>query len=188
MNQTLHNATHLAQPMRDIRDIKPLEALPTVHWLWVGLTGLGVMLVLILLWLWWRRRRSRLRPSPATPSLPAHEQAYKELDLLGTMNDLADRPYYFRLSHILRAYLASRFQIRAVTMTSEELIPALQHLGMAQETLQAIRHFCTTGDLIKYADTVQTGRKRQDDLNLVRQVVQTTREPDPSKDTQEPSR
>ncbi len=183
MKETLANATHaagLTQPMTDIRDIKPLEALPAVNWLVVGLAGLALMLVLLLLWFLWQRRKQKTSPN-TVPCLPAHEQAYRELDRLAAEDasgSLLDRPYYFRLSLILRTYLEARFPVRAVTMTTEELVPALRHTGIDTESIRAIQHFCHTGDRIKYAGTRQDKDTRKKDLAFVRHLVTTTREPD----------
>ncbi|WP_462323784.1 hypothetical protein [Desulfoplanes sp.] len=176
MNQTLTNATHLSHPMTDIRDIKPLQSMPSIDWRMVGMTAGTVVLVIVLAWLCWRRWKKRTTQEIVTPPLPAHEQACRDLDLLASMDDLGDKPYYFRLSHILRTYLESRFGIRALEMTTEELLPALEKTGMEQKGIRSVKNFCATGDLVKYADSRQDENKRHNDLTMVRELVDTTRE------------
>ena len=175
MNQTVNNATRLSQPMTDIRDIKPLEALPAIDWLRVGLAAGAVILLIVLAWLCWRRWRKRTTPQIVTPPLPAHEQAYRDLDLLASLDDLEDKPFYFRLSHILRTYLEARFGIRALEMTTEELLPVLKATDMNRESVLAVREFCATGDLVKYAGSRQGVRTREQDLAVVRGVVDRSR-------------
>lgn len=112
MNASLTNATTGAlatQPMNDIRDIKPILPLPGVEWLPVGLTVLACIILALLTWLAWKWWKNARITQPRSLYCPPHEQAFKDLDILQAMPEIGDKPYYFRISQILRAYVGADF-------------------------------------------------------------------------------
>ena len=179
MNASLSNATagaRATQPMTDIRDIKPILPLPGVEWLPIVLTVLACILLAVLTWLawkWWKKRRNK---ESHIPALPPHEQAFNDLDQLQAAPDLADKPYYFRISQILRAYVGARFNLNALEMTTEELLPALKKTPLDKDALRDVKKFCTSSDLVKYA-TFERGKEQRDaDHDLVRSLITRTAE------------
>ena len=188
MNASLTNAAGTgaasAQPMTDIRDIKPILHLPGVEWLPVAFTVLGCILLAVLIWFTWRWWKKRTRKETQIPALPPHEQAFRDLDLLQTAQDLADKPYYFRISQILRAYVGARFHVNALEMTTEELIPVLKKTSLTREGLKDIRTFCASSDMVKYAAAEVGIQRRITDHDLVRSLVARTAEQPETADKQ----
>ena len=176
MNQTLTNATGAAQPMTDIRDIKPILPLHGMEWLPVTLVILGCILLAILAWFAWKWWKKRTKNASPIPVLLPHEQAFKDLDQLQAASDLGDKPYYFRISQILRAYVGARFHINALEMTTEELLPALKQTPLRREELRDIKAFCISSDLVKYATAEMGTKRRTADHDLVRNLVARTAE------------
>lgn len=191
MNASLTNATTGAlatQPMNDIRDIKPILPLPGVEWLPVALTVLACIILALLTWLawkWWKKRKDN---TAQIPVLPPHEQAFKDLDILQAMPEIGDKPYYFRISQILRAYVGGRFHMNALEMTTEELLPALKKTPLDKDALRDIKKFCTSSDLVKYA-TSEVGKDQRDaDHAMVRALItRTAQQPEAEDKTPEES-
>lgn len=120
-----------------------------------ALPALGAAALLLLAAALWLRRRRRLGQPAAAPQPLAHERAYRDLELLlaealprrGLM-----KPYYVRLSEILRGYIEERFGLRAPEQTTPEFLHALGTspvLSCEQKRLlQEVLEHC---DLVKFA-------------------------------------
>lgn len=167
-----------AAPMTDIHDIKPLIAMgPDLRWLyWVlGLTVLAALLGLA--WWLWRRRKpaGNLETEIARPA--PEVEAYQLLDALAA-GDLGDmKRFYFQLSAILRQYMERRFNIPAVEMTTEELLPQARRLALEPELTRAFQAFCQSTDPIKFAGRIVRPEQLPRDLAFVRSFVQQTTNP-----------
>lgn len=135
----------------DIRDIKPLEAIPRTRW-GVWLMSGAVPVVGAVAFLFWRRRRGKLE----LPPLPAHEIAYQALNSLREL-DLAEgataRRYCFLLSEILRAYVEARFGLNATDLTTPEILARVDELRrVAGDDKERLRRVLDATDRVKFAD------------------------------------
>lgn len=165
-----------ATEMSDIHDIKPALAVGTdlTLWLWVA-AGVLVLIALVLALYFWRRRKRSQSEQADTPAVPADVQALNDLDALAAEGDLDGKPFYFRLSAVLRTYLEGRYAFAAAEMTTEELLPAVDRLGWPAEMNRALRDFCRTSDPVKFADAPTPRDRMASDLAYVRELVLRTR-------------
>jgi len=159
--------------MTDIHDIKPLESpgVSPMPFLYV-LASLSLIALLAVLFIVWNRRRNRQAGDEAV-IVPPEEIAFAALDDLAGAR-LTDRVFYYRLSAILRGYMAGRHGINALEMTSEQLIPQIEHMAIDREHQQALRDLIRSTDPIKFAGFPATEEKTGSDLGFVRQYVQLT--------------
>jgi hypothetical protein len=143
------------------RDITPPRRFPLRFgeisgWLGLGFVGLAIIVLLVWLFLKYRKRIPFL--GGEKPKIPAHLLAIKKLEALRNQKlpqNHKVKQYYSGLVDILREYLAGRFGISALEMTSEEIIAAAQEPkkeGLIDDKRFAdLRELLSTADLVKFA-------------------------------------
>lgn len=160
------------QGMEDIFDIKPPAPMPEdLTWLYYALGAAAVVLLALLAWWLWKRWKSR-RPGP--PPLTPRESAFAALDELAAAPAPAPKPFYFRLSEVLRGYIESTMGVRALEMTTEELLPRLERMPLPVHLNVEVRQFLRRADPIKYAGVQPPSAAMLQDLNIVRTFVDQT--------------
>jgi hypothetical protein len=159
---------------QDIKDIKPLSIIPRDYTFLVGLSIVSVVLITLIgggIYLY----RTRYRKVAASPEMPAHELAFKELDQL-KKEDLISRgiykEHYFKLSEIFRRYLERRFHFQAVEQTTEEILPALLNLkGVDEKEKGTAQQFLHQTDLVKFAKHIphadEVEHEHQEAINFI---------------------
>ncbi len=139
----------------DIRDIKPLQAMPG-SWRWI--VGLGVVLgvlVGVAAYLYWRKKQR----SVVAPPIPAHVLALAALRRLrrtDLQTSAEKRRYYFEISAVLRGYVEGRYRLNATDLTTEEILDNLDGLGIENEECTRLRRFLLHGDQVKFAASIPT--------------------------------
>lgn len=162
----------------DIRDIAPPVDLPApvAWWVWPAVIGGGLVLLGLVAWL---LRRSRRTTDAAPPRRPAHEVALAALEEL-VADDLPGRgeikPYYQRISDILRHYIEDRFGLHAPDRTTEEFLGELERgsaLDAAHRLLLA--RFLRQCDLVKFAELQPAGEDIRETYDACRNFVLETK-------------
>ncbi len=109
----------------DIRDIKPLAAIPRDYTLIIGLALAGLVLLMLIGGgiYFYRARRGK---NTAPPARPPHEVALEEIDQLRKEELIKKGVYqehYFRLSEIFRRYLKGDFTFRQSSRQPKKFYP-----------------------------------------------------------------
>jgi len=167
-------ATDKPIPMTDINDIKPLENL-VVDWSLLFYI-LGAVLILAVIWAavyYWKKHRNRKQVSVEVTILP-HEAALSLLDALADVENIDGKVFYFSLSNILRTYIQAIYNINALEMTTEELLPKVDLLGLNKEMHHGLKYLLRSTDPVKFAGVSATLSKMQQDLAFVRDFVNQT--------------
>ena len=167
-------ATGTPVPMTDINDIKPLEILVT-DWSWLFYI-LGAVLILAIIGAsiyFWKKYRNRKQVSAQIPVLP-HEAALVSLDALADVENMDGKAFYFSLSNILRTYIEARYSINALEMTTEELLPKIDLLGLSREIHQELKKLIHSTDPVKFAGVPAAVNKMREHLAFVRNFVEQT--------------
>ena len=163
-------------PMTDIHDIKPLEILATDWSLLYYILGAVLILVIIgAVIYYWKKRRNHKQVPDAVPMLP-HEAALRLLDALMDVENMDGKAFYFSLSNILRTYIQARYNINALEMTTEELLPKIDVLNINREIHQELKALLRSTDPVKYAGAPAAVSKMRQDLDFVRNFVEQAKE------------
>lgn len=132
-------------------------------------------------WVFLRRIRENkpiIRKVKVEPKLPAHQVAINEIQRIKD-EQLAQKAepkvYYTRLIDALRGYIAERFGIDAMEMTSQEILSALLRFGDTA-ALSTLRDLFETSDLVKFAKLVPDLGEKDGNLLTALSFINKTRE------------
>jgi hypothetical protein len=159
------NEAHL-RPIQGIIQTKPswLKRLPWI----AGLLGI-LLMGLGLVW-WYRRRRGK--ETSLTLRDPPHIRAKKEIEELEAQRifEKGDaKGFYFRFSEILRHYLEALRGFPAAEFTTQEIALCIDK-DQDRKLLPLLRH----ADLVKFADTLPTQAKKEDEVKAAFSYIQET--------------
>ena len=146
---------------QSIYDVKDLHNLPfrlgeiRTYLIW----GAAALLLLAAaawgLVRWLRSRGKRIgdlfRP---TPPLPPHVAAIQALEALHNQKlwqNNRHKQYYSGITDILRTYIAARWEIGAMEMTSDEIIAAMQPVELPDKARMDLTAILRVADLVKFA-------------------------------------
>lgn len=90
---------------------------------------------------------------PAPPA-PPHVEAIRALEALNNQKlwqNNRHKQYYSGLTDILRRYLAARYGIGAMEMTSDEILDAVRPLDLPQKSAMELAELLREADLVKFA-------------------------------------
>ncbi len=101
-----------------------------------------------------RKRKKDVTTGKLKPSEPPHVAAIRNLEMLHNQKlwqNNKHKPYYTRLTGILREYIEGRYDINALEMTSEEIMEALSDAGIMQKPYADLDNVLREADLVKFA-------------------------------------
>jgi hypothetical protein len=84
--------------------------------------------------------------------------------------------HYVALSEILKDYAAGRWGVDTLDKTATELWAILKDLPLERGLQMKLKTFLDTGDLVKFAKHLPPPERGREDLALLRETVETTRE------------
>lgn len=141
----------------EIRDIKEPNEIPQPFDKWgTVLTLLAILLVSGIAYYLWRK----ITDKPIIPFnkpveiRPAHEIAIESLRQLNNKNLIEKREvdqYYMGLSRILKEYIENRYFLKALEMTTSEMLAVLENDGLYKKIGETVLEVLTNSDLVKFA-------------------------------------
>ena len=159
-----------------LRGVVEAPPQPWPWWAWTGLAGGAALLLAAVAWLVVRARRPHVVP-PVYKA--AHEIALIDLGRLIAEQLVEQRqykPFYQRLSNVLRHYIENRFNLRAPERTTEEfLVESRQARCFNAGDLQLLEEFLTHCDMVKFAEFVPDTVRMNESLDTVRAFVERTK-------------
>lgn len=146
---------------QSIYDVKDLHNLPfrlgeiRTYLIW----GAAALLLLAAaawgLVRWLRSRGKRIgdlfRPAPPLPPHVAAIQALEALHNQKLWQNNRHKQYYSGITDILRTYIAARWKIGAMEMTSDEIIAAMQPVELPDKARMDLTAILRVADLVKFA-------------------------------------
>ena len=158
--------------MQDIHDIRPPVLVgmdPMVFWILLA-TILGIGLIGLIVFLVRKRLKKRVKinsPIGLPDVLPPYKIAMNALKTLKESTMADARLFYFELTMVLRQYLDASFNSRTCEMTSQQFVKMLSAMDLDQPVKQAIIHFVTSSDPIKYGGVMPDQEQVKKDISLV---------------------
>ena len=139
--------------MTDIHDIRgPEQWGIDPAWITWGVIAAIVLLLLILaLWAVIRWKRKKKSIQALIPEISPEDAAYALLDDIKNLMLEDEKAYYFKLSEVLRGYMANRFEFDALEMTSEELLPVFMGLDIDPQMKKDVKALILFSDPVKFA-------------------------------------
>ena len=147
--------------MTTVRDLKPQMTLKLRFAEFGGYLGISFAVALLLagviylLARYLHKRGKHLSDlfKPAPP-IPAHIVAIEALEKLRNeklWQNNKHKEYYSGLSDILRTYLAGRFEVGAMEMTTDEIADALREVDIEHKSKMDLLSVLRDADLVKFA-------------------------------------
>ena len=129
---------------------------------------LVLMVAIILIW------RKRISPEYEKINYDFLEDPYerasrriKELD-----SSVLTKEYYSTLSHVLREYIETKYFIRTLEMTTEEIENAIEIFQFEEENFFKIINFLKKSDQVKYARHAPIPEKMIQDKKEIEEIIQ----------------
>jgi hypothetical protein len=146
---------------------RPLyEFAAPVWWLWAALASM--VIALLLLWWWWRRRK-RSRPVVLPDPFAQAEREFARIEALGLV-DAGERGRYVALVvEVLRDYLAARYAMAPLSLTSTEVLGALR--GQPAVPNDRLLRVLNEADLVKFARRQVTADRAREIGREARAIV-----------------
>jgi hypothetical protein len=158
-------------------DVRPPEEMPVRTWrvlyALAALLGLIALVQLVRKFL----ARARLTEALAPPPEPMDVRALKALDALAALNLPGQgqfKPFYFRLSEIVRGYLGERYAFEAMECTTPELLDAVRTRETPGLAVDALTEFAQGSDFIRYARSEPSVDDCKRHLDLSYRIVRET--------------
>lgn len=143
-----------------------------------GLLAIGAGLLTWFLIRYFRRKSGRKKVTGAAPRVELPEvTALRELDRL-----IADKPwmhgsikpYYVKLSEILRAYIEGRFHTMALEQTTDEILDSLKADACAAADLNRLAGILRLADWVKFAKVIPDVQENARQVELAVEFVRST--------------
>jgi hypothetical protein len=155
--------------------LRPIQAIIPTQGLWLKYLPWGVggmALLLTVLGLFWWQARKRGPKEFLEVAEPANVKALKQIAELEARRlfEKGDvKEFYFVLTEIIRRYLKSLRGFPAAELTTEEIT---RHIDNEED--RKILSLLRGADLIKFADTVPTPARKEEDVSTAISHVQET--------------
>ena len=139
----------------------------------VALAALVLAVVLVV------RKLRRKGGEAEKPKEPAHVVAIRELEALHNQKLWQNgkvKEYYSRLTEILRAYLAGRYGVGAMEMTTDEIVVSMKSLALTKKQSASLGELLAESDLVKFAKYIPTEEYHEEAYNTVYYFVEESKE------------
>ncbi len=159
----------------EIKEIKDPLPVPPNWFLYILALCLLIMAIILLVFFYVRRRAKSIDLQPEViPQRQPHETAYEHLKRIEGMNLVAQgemKIYYTEISHVIRQYIAARYHIPALEMTTQELLDRLRPENIP---IELVSHFLTNCDLVKFARYSPMKPEAHERMEEARRIVDET--------------
>ena len=112
------------------------------------------------------------------PPMPPHEEAFRALERLYVLRLCQHdkhKLYYSTLTDILRRYIAARFEVGAMEMTSDEIIEAMRSVELPKKAAMDMVDVLRSADLVKFAKAIPENEQNEAAYQAVWDFVEATK-------------
>ena len=171
----------------EVQSVKPPEAtglkgikgpwsVPPNWFLYILAALLVIIVVGTSIFFYLRRRAKPIAPQlEVVPQRQPHEVAYEQLNRIEAMSLVAQgkmKVYHTEISQVIRQYIAARYNLPALELTTQELLDRLQPENIPKEL---VRQFFTNCDLVKFARYNPTKPEAHERMKGARRIVDETK-------------
>ncbi len=163
----------------DIRDVKDPLKLP-LNWLLISAIAVIVLLLLgLLYYLYKRYKKKKALKEDILPEIkiPPYEIALAHLHELEEkklwQNGLV-KQFHSEVTEIVRQYFEERFNVRALEMTSAEILGVLSYMEEGKIIVQTSDNFFSNADLVKFAKFEPMPKVNDAMMNQAYEIVNQT--------------
>ncbi|MBR2025643.1 MAG: hypothetical protein IKA07_00740 [Alistipes sp.] len=184
-NKVVVETFQIDSTMTTVRDLKPQKTLKLRFAEFSGYLAIALVvaallaLAIYLLARYLHKRGRRLSDIfKPTPPPPAHIVAIEALEKLRDeklWQNNKHKLYYSGLSDILRTYLAGRFEVGAMEMTTDEIVEALRGIEIEQKQKMDIVAVLRDADLVKFAKAMPEAEENEAAYNRAYYFVEETK-------------
>lgn len=171
--------------IQGITDIKPAAQVSISFWEYIIiyqkiLWSILVILLLLGLALFYLRSRKKTETpvvEPIKPLIPAEIIALEKLNLLKDKKlwqNNQTKSFYSEISEILREYLENQFKIRALELTTDEILINLRWVKIEETQKENLKNILRISDLVKFAKEKPLGDENERALQLAFDFVNNT--------------
>lgn len=168
-----------------IFDMKPQKTLPfrfgevSGYLLWALAVAAVLALLIFALVKWLARRGKHIsdlwRPAPPLPPHIVAITALEQLHNQKLWQNNRHKQYYSALSDILRTYLAGRFDVGAMEMTTDEIVDAMRDVELPQKSAMDLVAVLRDADLVKFAKAMPEADENEAAYNKAYYFVEETK-------------
>lgn len=112
------------------------------------------------------------------PPLPPHVAAIKALEALNhrkLWQNNRHKQYYSELTDILRTYIAARWEVGAMEMTSDEIVAAMRSIELPDKARRDLATVLRDADLAKFAKAMPEAEQNESDYLKCYYFVEETK-------------
>ncbi|MCY4404089.1 MAG: hypothetical protein OXD54_16110 [Candidatus Poribacteria bacterium] len=135
-----------------LRDIKPPLDVPVNILPYVLIGGLILLIIIATIYVYFRKRPQKVVPPPTREVIPRlpHEIALEQLAQLEAESyDM--ETYHILISNILREYIAARYHIPALELTTTGLLRQMTREQLNDSYVKHVKQFLANCDRVKFA-------------------------------------
>lgn len=168
-----------------IFDIKPQKTLPFKFGEISGYLQWAVIALLVLALLFYVAKRilahygknisDIFKPAPPLPPHVEAQMALEKLRVQRLWQEGQHKLYYSTLTDILRAYIAGRYGVGAMEMTSDEIIEAMRGVELPQKSAMDLTEILRDADLVKFAKAVPEAEENERAFSAAWDFVEQTK-------------
>lgn len=117
------------------------------------------------------------------PPLPPHVVAFAALEKLRSerlWQEEKHKLYYSTLTDILRSYIAGRYEVGAMEMTSDEIIEAMRRVELPQKSAMDLTQILRDADLVKFAKAVPEADENEAAYRAAWDFIEQTKPEEPT--------
>jgi len=166
----------------DIKGLKPPSELErnVTRIILVSIAGFLFVVILILVYFIYRKKKKgeSILPIKKKPEKPAHETALEALQRLKESKLLEEgkvKEYYIELSDIIRVYIAKRYFIPAMEMTTREIMKYFRKNEREENILPEIETFLHECDFVKFAKYIPASEEIDKTTDRALKIVEDTK-------------
>ena len=161
----------------EMKGIKGPWSVPPNWFLYILVALLAIIAIGATIFLYLRRRAKPMDLQPEVlPQRQPHEIAYEQLNRIEGMNWVAQgevKVYHTEISLVIRQYIAARYHIPALELTTQELLDRLQPEDIPKDLMQ---QFFTNCDWVKFARYSPTKPEAHERMEEARRIVDETKQ------------